>query len=285
MDRFSKFHPLISFSFFMGVIAVTILYSNSFSVFASFLCAFLYYARLKGKTAVKTLFKFVIPMAVFAGVFNFLFSHYGESIIFSVKDMRFTAESLLSGLFTGIMIGAVIMWFNCYNEIVTSDKFMALFGGIAPNLTLLFSMVLRFIPLMVKLSSEIKEANEGMGIETKGLKNSVSRFSALISIALEKSIETADSMRARGFGKNKRSRYSAFDFRFSDGISIAFILLMLICVTVISVKAYPQFVFYPHIEIKGFGYTANVIFLIYSLFPLIADFTEDMKWHLLKSKI
>lgn len=54
---------------------------------------------------------------------------------------------------------------------------------------------------MVKTAGEIKEAQQGIGKETKGLKNTLRRFSALVSVSLERSIETADTMRARGFKK------------------------------------------------------------------------------------
>ena len=53
MDRFSKFNPLISFSFFMGVIALSIVFTNSFSIVFSFLFAFCYYFKLSGKNALK----------------------------------------------------------------------------------------------------------------------------------------------------------------------------------------------------------------------------------------
>lgn len=285
MDRFSKFHPIVSFSFFIGVIVLTLIFSNSVYAVLSFFCAFCYTVRLKGKNAVLFFLKFVIPIVFFAAVFNMLFSHYGNTALFAVKDISFTLEALTAGLFTGIMIGAVIAWFSAYNEIITADKFMALFGGFAPNLSLLFSMILRFIPLMVKTAGEIKEAHTGLGYETKGLKNTITRFSALISISLEKSIETADTMKARGFGTKKRGFYSAFEFRKSDLAALILLVISLIYLFVFCVADISQITFNPIIEIKSVNYISALIFLIFSMFPLIADLTEDIKWLLLKSKI
>ena len=76
---------------------------------------------------------------------------------------------------------------------------------------------LRFLPLMVKTAGEIKEAQQGIGKETKGLKNTLRRFSALVSVSLERSIETADTMRARGFKKGRR-HYSPYRFKAADGV-------------------------------------------------------------------
>ena len=285
MDRFSKFHPIVSFSFFIGVIVLTLVFSNSVYGALSFLCAFCYFARRKGKSALSFLLKFVIPIVLLAAIFNMLFSHYGNTVILSVKGINFTLEALTAGLLTGVMIGAVMVWFFAYNEIITADKFMALFGGFAPNLALLFSMILRFIPLMIKTSNEIKDAHIGLGYEIKGLKNALSRFSALLSISLEKSIETADTMKARGFGTKKRSFYSAFVFRKSDVLALALTVLFLVYLFIACSADISQITFKPMIEMKSVNLIPVAVFLIFSLFPLIADLTEDVKWLLLKSKI
>lgn len=285
MDRFSKFHPSVCFSFFMGAIIFTLVFYNSVFGIVSLLCAFCYNLRLKGKSAMLFLLKFIIPLVLLASIFNMLFSHYGNTVLFSVKGYSFTLESLTAGLFTGVMIGAVMIWFSSYNEIITSDKFMALFGGFAPNLTLLFSMILRFIPLMVKTAGEIKDAHKGLGYEVKGIKNALARFSALISICLEKSIETADTMKARGFGTKKRSFYSAFVFRASDLAALVFIIVFIIYLFIACGIGAMQITFDPVIEIKNVNHLPLAAFIIYALFPLAADVTEDIKWRLLKSKI
>ena len=285
MDRFSKFHPIISFSFFMGVIVLTLVFSNSVYGALSFFCAAGYLLRLKGKKALLFILKFIIPVVLLAAVFNMLFSHYGSTVVFVVKDISFTLEALTAGLLTGVMIGAVTVWFFAYNEIITADKFMALFGGFAPNLALLFSMILRFIPLMIKTANEIKDAHTGMGYEMKGVKNTLTRFSALISISLERSIETADTMKARGFGKKKRGFYSAFQFRKSDLAAIIFIIVLLIYLFITCSADIAQITFDPIIKINGINVLSIVLFILFSLFPLIADLTEDFKWLLLKSKI
>ena len=269
----------------MGVLVLTLVFSNSVYGALSFLCAFCYTARLKGKNAALFLFKFIIPIVFFAAIFNMLFSHYGNTVLFAVKGIYFTLEALTAGLLTGIMIGAVMLWFSAYNEIITADKFMALFGGFAPNLALLFSMILRFIPLMVKTANEIKDAHMGLGYETKGIKNTLTRFSTLISISLEKSIETADTMKARGFGTKKHGFYSAFEFRRADLAALVTVASLLIYLFFACSADIAQITFNPVIEINSVNYFTAFIFLIFSLFPLIADLTEDIKWLLLKSKI
>lgn len=267
MDRFSKFHPIVSFSFFALAITLTLTFSKPLYLSASFLGALFYLLRLKGRSVLAKLFKFILPLILFVGVFNMIFVRRGETVLFAIGDYNFTREALIFGFNTGLMLASVIMWFDAYNEVVTSEKFMSLFGKIAPNLALLFCMVLRFIPLMEKTAREIKESQIGLGAETKGVKNTIKRFSALISISLERSVEAANSMQARGFGMGRRTQYSRFSFKLSDLIVLLFIAIFFALSIV-------------------FRSNLNIIpFLIYSLFPLASDLTEDAKWLYLKSKI
>lgn len=205
--------------------------------------------------------------------------------MFTIKEVKFTLECLCYGLNSGLMISSVILWFSAYNEIITSEKFMALFGRVAPNLALLFCMILRFIPIMEKTSKEIKDAQVGIGQDVKGLKNTISRFSSLISISLEKSIETADSMKARGFGSNKRSFYSRYYFKFKDALLLLVITALFIAVVIAKMLGYSDFSFNPIIESINFDYISLIIYSVLLFIPLILDLMEDAKWLYLKSKI
>jgi len=285
MDRFSKFHPIVGFSFFMLVIIITLLFMNPVFLSISFICSFLYLLKINGKSAFGTLFKFIIPLVLLVGIFNMAFCHYGETVLFSIKRLDFTLECLIFGLCTGLMLASVIMWFSAYGKVITSEKFMALFGKYAPNLTLLFSMVLRFIPLMKKTADEIKDAQTGLGKETAGIKNTINRFSALVSICLEKSIDTADSMKARGFGIGRRSAYSKYSFKMQDAVLLFTILMCSVYCIYVKAAGGFEFLYSTVIELKRTDFISPAVFFVFCFTPLLTDFTEDAKWLYLKSKI
>lgn len=285
MDRFSKFHPLAGFSFFMFEIIITLLYINPVFAVCSLICAFIYCLILKGGEAAGILFKAVLPLVLFAGVFNMLFCRYGSMVLFSVKEISFTAEPLIYGLCTGAMLGAVIFWFLSYSAVIDSEKFTALFGKIAPGLSLLFLMVLRFVPLMRQLAKEIFEAQKGLGNETGGIKNTVKRFSALVSVSLEKSIETADAMRSLGYAGGKRRHYSRFRLKAGDIIALVFFAASFAALIVLKVLGAFEFVYSDGIGIESFSLPALIIFIVFSLFPTAVDLKEEIKWIFLRSKI
>lgn len=285
MDKFSKSHPAVCFSFFAAVIVLTLLYINPAFAAASFVLAFLYLLRLSGRASFSQLFKFVLPLVVLVALFNTLFVNRGTAVLFSLFGRDFYAEGLVYGAVLGFMLAAVIMWFSCYMQVMPSEKFTALFGGVAPNLALLLSMVFRFIPNLLKTAEEIREAQIGLGNEVKGIKNSIGRFSALVSISLESSIETADAMRAKGFGTGRRRFYNRYRFRTADYILLPLVLLIFAAEVVAKALGAFDFFFTDGLGIKHFSLPVLLGFICLAALPVLIDFSEDVKWKLLKQKI
>lgn len=284
MDRFSKFHPAVCLLFFIFVIAVTLVYINPVHSAASLVCALLYSLRLLGVRRTASQLKFTMPVIILAAVFNMLFCRYGQTVLFTIADVAFSLEPLVYGACIGVMLCAVIVWFSAYSEIITSEKFTALFGRFAPNLVLTFSTSLRFLPLMIKTASDLKEAQQGIGNETKGLKNTMRRFSALVSISLEQSIETAQTMRARGFKKGMR-HYSPYKFRSADAVFIVISAVLCAGQVYTMVRGAFDFEYYDNLRISGVNIPVLVLWLVLCLMPLVTDLSEDIRWRLLKSKI
>ena len=68
-------------------------------------------------------------------------------MLFYLKDGNpVTLESILYGVGSGIMLACVVSWFSVFHAVMTSDKFMYLFGKVIPAFSLLLSMCLRFVP-------------------------------------------------------------------------------------------------------------------------------------------
>lgn len=283
MDRFSKYNPKAAFSFFLLEIILTIVIFNPVMLAVSFVSAFAYKLKLDGREAVSYLFKFILPLVLLVTLFNFAFSHYGMSVLFVLRDMNFTAESLFYGFNQGLLLGSVIIWFSCYSRVITAGRFIAVFGRIMPNTALIFSMVLSFIPRLRKNSHEINDARQLIGNESK-LKRSIGNFSALITMTLEESIETADSMKARGYNKG-RSIYMKYRFSLKDLFLILFVVLSSIVLIVMKSAGQLGFLFDPVIKMERLSVYAVIVFAVMSLLPVIIDLMEDMRWSYLKQKI
>ena len=57
----------------------------------------------------------------------------------------------------------MMLWFGCYNEVMTSDRFLCLFGRAIPALSLLLVLVFRLIPRFFRQIRQISGARRSVG--------------------------------------------------------------------------------------------------------------------------
>ena len=196
---------------------------NPIFLVISLLAGVIYNAMLQGKKTFKTFFAFLLPFTILIGLFNMAFTSYGIDVLFSISNKNFTAEGLAYGLCQGVMFSSVIVWLSSYSYVLSSDKFMSVFSKLAPNLTLVLTMTLSFIPRLRKNAQEINDARLNVNTGQSKLKKSLDNFSALVSMTLEESIEVSDTMRARGFNSSRKP-YSKYRFNFNDGVVLIIVL-------------------------------------------------------------
>ncbi len=116
------------------------------------------------------------------------------------------------------MLVSVLNWFSCYQVVMTSDKFIYLFGKAIPAMSLILSMVLRFVPKFKNQIVKISNAQKCIGRDvTNGnmlmkAKHGMKILSIMTTWALENSVETADSMKSRGYGLRGRNNFSIYRF-------------------------------------------------------------------------
>ena len=138
MDTFSGYHPLINFTYFVIVIGLSMFYMHPVFLALSLIGSVSYSIYLKGRKTVKVFLFGMLPVCLLAAAANPLFSHAGATMLFYLKDGNpVTLESIVYGLASGLMLAGVISWFSVFHEVMTSDKFMYLFGKVIPAFSLL----------------------------------------------------------------------------------------------------------------------------------------------------
>lgn len=67
------------------------------------------------------------------------------------------------------MLGTVLIWFRCFNAILSNDKFLYLFGKKLPGTALLLSMILKLFPeTKYKMHCiQMAEGHAGLGEKRK----------------------------------------------------------------------------------------------------------------------
>lgn len=311
---FKGYHPVANLIFFASIVVFGLLFKHPATLAVCFAAALCYYIRLSGKTAFKSLLVFLTPMILVVVIINGLFAHYGITPLMTLPDgNQLTLESIVYGFVLGLAAVTIIIWFFCYSEVVTADKFMSVFGKILPAAALVFSMTLRFIPMYKNRLHIIAEAQAGLGRDYKTgsikqrIKNGGTIISILITWSLENAIETSDSMRARGYGLGGRKNYGKFRWSTNDIVSVAVMLALDVIMTLGCIKKSLYCIYNPYIIINpsvdfgktyfinelnmtfnpmsALGIITLMAFILLCFLPLIIDLKEVIKWNRLESRI
>lgn len=291
MERvLAGYHPIVSFSYFVVVIGTSMLYMNPIFQVISLIGALSYLIILDRYKTLK-LIKFIFVMVLVIAIINMIFVNRGSTVLFYLRSNPVTLESLFYGFVSGLMLGSVMVWFSCYNEIMTSDKFLYIFGKITPTIALIVSMTLRLIPKLIEQTKIIANSQKTLGIDynegniSLKIKSCMRILSILVTWALEDAVQTADSMKARGYGIKKRTSFQIFEFINRDMVMLVYILISGMFLLAGYINGYGQLIFYPTIQKIDTDILSNMLyitFFIISILPSIQELRERYKWRYLE---
>ncbi|MCL1816278.1 MAG: energy-coupling factor transporter transmembrane protein EcfT [Clostridiales bacterium] len=293
-DAFFHFHPVVNILYFGFVLAFAMIYTHPVCLALSLICAFAYSIFLNGKKAIKFSLLYMLPMLLVAALLSPVFNHQGITILAYLPDGNpLTLESIAYGIAAAIMLVTVITWFSCFNVIITADKLVYLFGRIIPALSLILSMALRFVPRFKAQIKVISNAQKCIGRDVSDgnllqkVKHGITIMSIMVTWALENALETADSMKSRGYGLPGRSAFSIYRFDSRDYKALIFIIACVSYIIVGSLSGGLYFRYYP--AINGLGstpYTITIFAVYFALgaLPLILNLQEDKTWKSIASR-
>lgn len=234
--RFDSYHPMINFIYFATAIVCTIHFQHPVFLMISYLAFFIYSIKLNGKRSL--IFNVcLIPMVFAYAAWYSYYNHFGvTNLRANFIGNKITLEAVTVGMVRGITAVTVVMIFSCIFAVVSADKIVYLFGRISPRLSLYLSILLRFVPRVKQRGRRIELSRRGIG---KGcgqgnifqrFLHTLSFFSILITWTLEDFVESAASMKCRGY--SLRGRTAFFIYRF-DNRDRGFVVTIFACLTVI----------------------------------------------------
>ena len=317
-DEFSRYHPVVNLIFYLLVLVTTMLQMSVGLVFISLFSAVVYYFMLKKTEGLKYC-AVVVGIIIVSAIINPLFSHKGGTLLFYLfTGNPVTLESIIYGLISAIIIGAMLLWFSTFNQVMGVERILGAIGKVLPNVSLLITMIMRFIPQYtrhqrkVSMVNKVNKRNYGEKInllnrektekenvieacKKQKKKNGIDKiiysikegsrtFSITTTWALENSIYTADSMKARGFGTGRRTNYSNYKFQKRDYLLMGWLVILWLVVVFSLEREKVYTYYYPFIQVKN----NVVVYLIYGLLcltPVLINVKEEIRWLILKSRI
>lgn len=317
-DEFSRYHPVVNLIFYLLVLGTTMFQMSVGLVFISLFSAVVYYFMLKKTEGLKYC-AVVVGIIIVSAIINPLFSHKGGTLLFYLfTGNPVTLESIIYGLISAIIIGAMLLWFSTFNQVMGVERILGAIGKVLPNVSLLITMIMRFIPQYtrhqrkVSMVNKVNKRNYGEKInllnrektekenviearKKQKKKNGIDKiidsikegsrtFSITTTWALENSIYTADSMKARGFGTGRRTNYSNYKFQKRDYLIMGWLVILWLVVVFSLEREKVYTYYYPFIQVKN----NVVVYLIYGLLcltPVLINVKEEIRWLILKSRI
>lgn len=284
---FASLHPLPCFVYYVGVILFSmLLFHPVFLATAIVIIIWLTILHNSGKK-LRRLLPFYILMGGLVALLNPLFSHRGRHILFYFLEQPVTLEAVLYGITMMLSLLTILITFVSYHSIITTDKFMYLFSTITPKLSLLTLMTIRFVPLFKRRMHQISliQSTKGISIHQGSLQQRVRHGMVLLRVlltwSLEEALQTADSMKGRGYGVAKRSMYITYRMDRRDVVVLAVMSMMGALCIVGWTRGWGILDIYPRLESITWTWgegSVYVIFCCFLLVPVLIEGREKMRW-------
>lgn len=287
-DEFSRFHPMVNMFFYIVVIGITMFQMQTIFVIISCVCAISYHIYLKRKESIRFILM-ALGVFLFSAMINPLFSHKGATLLFYLfTGNPVTLESIVYGIFASLVIVAILFWLSTWNVVMSEDKILAVLGKFMPRVALLLTMIFQFVAKFTRQMRAVDMTQTALQGRAEKYRDKIKRggqnFSITTTWALENSVETADSMTARGYGVTKRTSYNNYKIEKRDVFAILWIGILGVFVGTQLFLGKIYTFYYPYIRMKGTIFV-YIMYATLCITPLAINIWEDIKWHRLKSKI
>ncbi|CAG7644726.1 Energy-coupling factor transporter transmembrane protein EcfT [Paenibacillus solanacearum] len=281
---FRSLHPLPCFLYFAGVMLLSMLLLHPLFLSTILLLlvglGFLYDKPAK---MMRTLLA-VAAAGLVLLVVNPLFSHRGEHILFYMGEQPITLEAVLYGGVVSLSTMSLLLMFVSYQRVITSDKFLYLFSFLWPKGTLVTMMGMRFVPLLRRRLHTITQVQRTKGVSVlhgplkKRARDGMLLLQVLLTWSLEEALQTADSMKARGYGLGPRTAYTRYRMQARDWAATGWIVLLGAACAAGRLDGYGYLVIYPTLEPIGLSAAEWLEYGLLVLFLVTPVWLEGKEW-------
>ncbi len=186
--------------------AVAMLATNPLYLVIVLLCAALVRASF-GTGSTLPVWRFGLTVVAFSTIYNALLMHLGDTVLFTLPRALpmvggpVTLEAAAFGASRGLALWTLFAVFAVLNDVLSPYELVRLTPHFLREAGLVVSITLAFVPQTVKSFSQVREAQAIRGHRMRGLRDLVVLLVPLVADALEKAVQLAEAMEARGYGR------------------------------------------------------------------------------------
>ena len=287
MNFLSKLHPLVLLVWYAAALACVLTRRDPVAAAAFCASGILVSLALAPERRWRRLGLTVLLAAAITAL-NPVFVHRGATPLFFIGDNAYTLEALVYGAAAAANVLAVLGLSVVFSRLLTSDKLFYLVGRLSPKAGLMLSATMRYIPMLTRRALSTSVSRRAAGLAGDGRLLEGGRvFLSVGAGALETSVETAMTMRSRGWGSRRGRLYSRFRLRAADFVSLA-VIALLTAASILTRASSEAFDYYPRVDkipldapvLIGLACAAALCVL-----PAAVAAAEELRWKRLLSAI
>lgn len=199
--------------FVLSIFLLSILISDIFYLAVLFAFVMVVLAAAKVLRPTLNLLKYTFYIAAFIFIFSILFSSQGAHILFSFGPINVKQEAIYFATSMSLRLFLATASFCVLTFTVHPDKMLQILSKFGYKSMTGISIATRMYPTIASDSANIEDAMKARGVEFDA-GNIIQKARAraplmmpLLLTSMDRSMEIAEAMEARGFGSGKRTNY------------------------------------------------------------------------------
>ena len=163
-----------------------------------------------------SLVRFALIIILLSALFNAATAHFGDTVLLHLPTWLpvlggpITLEALTFGAINGLALSGILAAFTTFNQALPVSALIRLIPRAFFPVAVVASIGLTFVPITMRQFRQIREAQALRGHRVRGLRDWLPLFMPLLIGGLERALQLAEAMTARGFASaNQASQDSA----------------------------------------------------------------------------
>ena len=138
--------------------------------------------------------------------FHALSIHIGQIVLFRLPESwpivggPITLEAIIAGAVSGLSLFTILVVFAAFNAVVDHYQLLRATPASLFQAGVVVSIAITFVPQMMLSAREIRQAQRIRGHRFRGIRDLLPLIIPLLASGLERAIQLAETMEARGFG-------------------------------------------------------------------------------------
>lgn len=286
-NGFRGYHPYVQFCYYICVGILGMYFNHPIFLITGLLLLVFVNMTHDGGKALRKMIPLLVIMSSLMIILNPFLVSRGTAILFYFRGKQVTLEALVYGITMAMFITIIFLMFVSFNLILNGNRFLYIFSKILPRSALLVMISIRFVPLLRRRLQEINMVQRlrgrsiTAGTVQQRARNGMLQIQILLTWSLEEAVQTADSMKARGFGLGKKTSYLHYQMEKRDRCWFLVLILLLIICILGGTLGYGKIIIYPELgtfQLFPIDWILLLCMMIIFAFPLIEEGREKLKW-------